>query len=430
MELSVYSEIGQLEKVIVHRPGQEVDSMPPFMMKELLFDDIIYGPGARQEHDRFVSVMRRLGVEVVDFQRLLAEALEEAVKVGSEAIPRLLDEIELVEGLDVHVIEELSTLPLAALSRALVEGLPSPPGEAAPDSLFRMPPIPNLLFSRDAQVVIADGVVISGMSRKARRREPLLSRFIFQNHPLLAGASIYADFSYRADHHVRPENMSATLEGGDVLILDERTILVGVSERTTERAADALIERLRSLRLFETLIMVPIPRARSAMHLDTIFTQISAGQCLVYGPMILSGGTETLSVITVDLRSQDDWGARRPSLLDALARAGIDLEPICCGGRGDYIQQAREQWTDGANSFAIRSGVVLLYARNAATAIELDRAGYHVVTVDDMSFSKSGECLYDFTPGKNYAILVAGHELSRARGGPRCMTMPLVREKP
>ena len=430
MELSVYSEIGQLKTVIVHRPGQEVDSMPPSMMRELLFDDIIYGPGARQEHDRFAAVMRRLGVETVDFQQLLEEALEEAVKIGPEATSRLLEEIELVDGLELRVFEELSALPLAALSRALIEGLPSRPGEAAPDSLFRMQPIPNLLFSRDAQVVIADGVVISGMSRKARRREPLLSRFIFQNHPRLSGSSIYADFSRRADHHVWPENMSPTLEGGDVLILDERTLLVGVSERTTERAVDALIERLRSLQLFETLIMVPIPRARSAMHLDTIFTQISTSQCLVYGPMILSGGTETLSVITVDLRSRDDWGARRPSLLEALTRAGIDLEPICCGGRVDYIQQAREQWTDGANSFAIRSGVVLLYARNAATAIELDRAGYHVVAVDDMSFSAGGECLYDFTPGKSYAILVAGHELSRARGGPRCMTMPLVREKP
>ncbi len=118
----------------------------------------------------------------------------------------------------------------------------------------------------------------------------------------------------------------------------------------------------------------------------------------------------------------------RPSLLEALARTGLTLEPICCGGRGDYIQQTREQWTDGANSFALRPGVVMLYARNAATAAELDKAGYHVVGVDDMEFSAAGECLYDFAPGKKYVILVAGHELSRARGGPRCMTMPLVRE--
>ena len=193
LELSVYSEIGQLKEVMVHRPGQEVDSMPPFMMRELLFDDIIYGPGARQEHDRFVAVMRKLGARCADFQELL----EEAFDASHEAVAGLLDDVRHLEGLDPPVIEELGGLPAADLSRTLVQGLAALPGETSPDSLFRMPPIPNLLFSRDAQVVLADGVIICGMSRKARQREPLLSRFIFENHPRLRGGSIYADFSRR-----------------------------------------------------------------------------------------------------------------------------------------------------------------------------------------------------------------------------------------
>ncbi len=425
MGVSVFSEIGRLKRVLVHAPGKEVDRMPPSMMEDLLFDDILHGPRARFEHARLCAVMRRFGVEVYDFAELLVQALAHAPAPAAS----LLDAVAELEALAPEVRERLGAMAPEALAAALIEGVAAQPDERRPDYLFSVPPLPNLLFSRDAQVALADGLIVASMSRAARRREPLLSRFVFRHHPRFEQVRVILDLLEHPRRDAYPVAPGPSLEGGDVLVLHEGVVVCGVSERTMERAVDLLVEHLRPLGLFHTLIMVPMPRTRSAMHLDTIFTRTSQTQCLVYGPMIVGPGPETLSAIRIDLGNRGDWGRRCPSLLDALRAVGVDLEPIFCGGRSDYIQQAREQWTDGANCFALAPGVVLLYQRNDRTAEELSRAGYHVLDADELPFdAETGACAYSFSPGKRYAILLPGEELSRARGGPRCMTMPLERE--
>ncbi len=425
MRFSVHSEIGPLRHVLVHRPGLEVDSMPPALMEELLFDDIVYGPEARREHDRFTAVMRCLGVHCHDLEDLLCAAIGTA----HDGVAELLTQIQELEGVDPHTMRDLSALPPDRLAAALIQGVRVDRKGTSDDVPFLLAPVPNLLFSRDAQVVIGDHFMVSGMNRRVRRREACLSRFAFRHHEQFADNPLLIDFSERETDHGTVQCPHGTLEGGDVLIFNEGVVVVGLSERTMEPAVDRLVERLRRLKGLHHLIMVPIPRSRSAMHLDTIFTRTSVTECLVYAPMIMPGHLQTVSVVSIDLRKSSDWGHRMPSLLDALAELDVRLEPIACGGEVDPIQQAREQWTDGANSFAIRPGLILLYARNAATAMELERHGYQIVSVDEMEFSRQGECLFDFEPQRKYAVLVAGGELSRARGGPRCMTMPLVRDQ-
>ncbi|MEM7231783.1 MAG: arginine deiminase family protein [Planctomycetota bacterium] len=425
MTISVYSEIDPLREVLVHAPGKEVDAMPPALMKELLFDDIIYGKKARREHARFCSILRALGALTHDIAALFKDAV---LAAEEEPVAALIDSVTQIERLSPGTDRILRDCSRERLAEVLIEGVRAPGDDFDPDHLFLLSPAPNLLFSRDAQVALADGFAISAMSRHARRREPLISRFVFSEHPRYRHSPMYADF-LRPRSETGKISLSPTLEGGDVLIFREGVVVVGVSERTTEQAVDQLASALRPVDAFHTLIMVPMPMTRSAMHLDTIFTRTSEDECLVYSPLILEGGTQTLSVIQIDLNADEDWGRRRPSLLDALRRSGVDLRPISCGGSKDYVQQTREQWTDGANSFAAAPGVIILYARNEATAEELGRNGYEIITPEDIEFGEDEDCKLSISSGKKYAILLAGEELSRARGGPRCMTMPLARSR-
>jgi arginine deiminase len=202
-------------------------------------------------------------------------------------------------------------------------------------------------------------------------------------------------------------------------------LIVGLSERTNK---DAITELARSLSEVDagvsTIIAVELPKQRSFMHLDTVFTFTSRDECLIYPPVILPSGRQAATVTEIDLTKKDVRFAPRKSLLAALRRKGIDVDPIYCGGK-KAIDQQREQWTDGANAFTLAPGIVMLYERNVRTAEELAKHGYHIVYEDDLLL---GRAELETWTKKKYAIQIQGHELSRARGGPRCMTMPLERE--
>ncbi len=423
MELNVFSETGRLESLVTHRPGAEVDVMPPDLMEELLFDDILHGRTARAEHDLFTGAIRAFGAENLDFTDLLGEALA----LDADATQRLLQRIADRERLAPGLVERLAAKAPAELAGALVAGLPAGPSQMQPGHFFDLTPLPNLLMSRDAQAVMGRGLIIASMKSRARSRETALSAFVFSMHPQLTGNPHYMDVEREAQIQGPSRFGQVTLEGGDVLVLQEGVVTVGVSERTMERSIDLLAETLRPLEAFHTLIMVRMPMSRSQMHLDTIFTRISEDQCLVYPPMFEEGYAETLSTVSIDLSpGSSDAGRRHRSFFDACRAAGVDLEPIACGGRGDHIRQRREQWTDGANSFALAPGLILMYRRNEATLAELDRHGYGIVAVEDF-LENPAATLDSHAGGKRHAITLPSSELSRARGGPRCMTCPLVR---
>jgi len=419
MRLDVTSEIGRLKSVLVHLPGREIDLMIPPMMNQLLFDDILYGQVAREEHRRFQQLIRFVADDVVDLQDLLEEVFEDD-ELKTQIVRDLAKRNRLGRKLVASLLEErpakLAETLIAGIVRETVSGdLPQ----------FDLVPIPNLFFMRDPQIVIGDRVVISSMATQARRRESLLSKYVFEYHPRLKRPEpFWVDFM--ANEHPTSRNRP-TLEGGDVLIPRRDLLLVGVTERTNKSGVEALIRSLKESRAgVKSVIIVEIPRQRSFMHLDTIFTFINRNECLIYPPVILPSGSQAAKVTTVDLTKKRALAySEQKSLLGALKKKRFDLEPIYCGGKNPLDQQ-REQWTDGANAFALAPGIILLYERNVRTAEALARHGYHIVYEDDLLL---GRTELETWTNKKYALQIAGNELSRARGGPRCMTMPLEREE-
>jgi len=419
MRLNVTSEIGRLKSVLVHLPGREIDQMVPPMMAQLLFDDILYGQVAREEHRRFQQLIRFIADDVFDLQDLLEETFDdEEVKehVVRDLAKRNPFNRRGVAALIERKPAELAETLIAGIAREMASGeLPK----------FDLFPIPNLFFMRDPQVVLGDRVVISSMATQARRRESLLSKYVFQHHPRFRDRNVFwVDFM--ATEAEKPTRNMPTLEGGDVLIPRRDLLLLGVTERTNKAGVEALMRALKEAGAgVRHAIIVDIPRQRSFMHLDTIFTFINRHECLIYPPVILPKGSQAATVTSVDLTKKRGLTyADEKSLLGALKKKGFDLEPIYCGGR-HAVDQQREQWTDGANAFALAPGIILGYERNVRTAEELQRHGYHIVYEDDLLL---GRTELETWTDKKYALQIAGNELSRARGGPRCMTMPLERE--
>jgi arginine deiminase len=419
MQLNVTSEIGRLKSVLVHLPGREIDLMVPPMMAQLLFDDILYGQVAREEHRRFQQLIRFVADEVFDLQDLLEEVLEDE-DVKEHIVRDLGKRNRFSRKLVAALLEERP----AALAEVLISGI-AVDTESGELPQFELYPIPNLFFMRDPQIVLGDRVVVSSMATQARRRESLLSKYVFENHPHFQDDIFWVDFM--ANEPERPMSKKVpTLEGGDVLIPRRDLLLVGVTERTSKSGVEALMRSLKESNAgVKSVIIVEVPRQRSFMHLDTIFTFISRNECLIYPPVILPSGSQAAKVTTVDLTKRKGLAySEQKSLLGALKKKGFDLEPIYCGGKNSVDQQ-REQWTDGANAFALAPGIILLYERNVKTAEALSRHGYHIVYEDDLLL---GRTELETWTDKKYALQIAGNELSRARGGPRCMTMPLQRE--
>jgi arginine deiminase len=409
MPARVTSEIGRLRSVLVHSPGPELLAVTPANRADYLYDDIIEAESAQREHRRFIAILERFST-VYEVRSLLADILANA-----EARDLLIREtMDIVPS--EPLARDISELDAPALVRMLIEGRDEPPGpiaKALNEYGYVLPALPNMFFTRDSCIVADEHVLIGSMRYVIRYTEAIIMKALFTHHPALANAGILYDGA--AERRV-----NYTVEGGDIHPLRRDLMVIGFSERSSPAAIDQIASIFFERTPVKDVIVVVMPKEHNAIHLDMIFTQIDRELCTVYPPHFI--GPERLPVL--HWRKGESTIHERPNIFAALAACDMPLEPVFCGGERRRLQD-REQWASGCNFVAMRPGVILSYQRNEATLHELQRMGFRVIS--GTSFLTGEERLAE---GGRAVITFEGAELVRAGGGPRCMTMPVLRDDP
>ncbi|HYE10020.1 MAG TPA: arginine deiminase [Patescibacteria group bacterium] len=399
--ISVYSEIGKLKSVLLHCPGEEVENIVPDYLRRLLFDEIAYLEQARREHHQFADILRREGVEVLYLTDLMADILEEP-RVREAFLKEFVEEGKAAtKGLQEAIMDFFSSYSPKDLIKKCIAGVkkeelkhikPKSLGDMVKNPYpFYLDPIPNMYFQRDPFASIGSGISLNVMANETRNRETIFAKYIFDYHPRFKNIPRW----YNRDK-------THSIEGGDILVLSDKVLAIGISDRTDPIAIEKLAHSLLdSEEPFETVLAFDIPKSRAYMHLDTVFTMVDYDQFTIY-----PGIEDPLDVYSINKGKDHELHIRYEHedlttiLKEHLKLPAVNL--IRCGD-GDRIAASREQWSDGSNTLAILPGKVVCYNRNHITNEALRRNGIEVLEFES-------------------------YELSRGRGGPRCMSMPLVRE--
>jgi len=397
-----FSEIGKLNKVLLHSIGKEIEALTPDNFERLLFDDIPYLKIAVQEHERFAQILIENGAEVVYFVDETVKALKNKA-VREEFTKKFIEESEVYSERAKEAIKQyLDKMDVREMVETIVAGVKkSDVGDINSNSLadyissnypYYTDPMPNLYFTRDPCACVGNGMSIHHMSRKARKREALLLHYMFKYNKDFApeGSKLWYDF-----------DQEYSIEGGDILVLSKEIVAVGLSERTTARAIEKYAENILSESSFKKVLVFDIPKCRAFMHLDTVFTMVDYDKFTIHPE--IEGPLQVFEIV-LDKKGKAKFSSIKEELVKILSLElnlpSVDL--IKCGG-DDMMAAQREQWNDGSNTLAIAPGVVVTYERNYVTNDLLDKKGIKVLTMPSS-------------------------EISRGRGGPRCMSCPINRD--